>query len=229
MQATATDVTQIELIFLGNTQQEACKQFIGIGTVLVYIVTRVTACKTVDINLHKEQITGNSRPQMLEIGIVTHATSATDEHLALVLRIKIHKNVTLQKFWGKSLGTCKTGLLINCKKTVYRTMFQLLVGKYSHCSRHANTVIGTKSCSLSLQPFAIDPWTYGILCKVMINIGTLVTNHIHVTLQNYCLAVLITGIRRFLYKHITYRIGNGFITKFLSKVLKKSRNLGLVL
>ena len=49
---------------------------------------------------------------------------------------------------------------------------------------NAKAVIGTKSRTFSLEPFAVHPSLNGVLFKVMLNICILLRNHIHVTLHD---------------------------------------------
>ena len=189
----------------------------------------MTAGKAVDIDLHVKHIARDVCPYVLELGIVAYATRATDEDLALILRVKVDEDIALKKLWRESLGTGKTGLLVNGEEAVYRTVLELLVGKHRHSRGYTDTVVGTQCRTLGLEPLAIDIRLDGILLEIMVKIGALVTYHIHMALQDNGLAVLITRISRFLDEHVTHTVGNCLITQLLTEILEECRDLGLVL
>ena len=221
MKATAAYVAKIELILLRHLEQEARKQLVRIGTSLADIIARVPACEAVDIDLHVEHVARYVSAYMLELCIVAYTARTTNENLAFILRIEVNEYIALQQLGRESLGTGKTSLLIDSEEAVHRTMLHLLIGKDSHGSSHTYTIVGSESRTLRFEPLAVNPWFYGILCKIVLNVGTLVAHHIHVTLQDNGLAVLITRSRGFLYKHIAYTVGYRLVAKTLAELLKK--------
>ena len=122
VQAASTYLAQIEVILLGSLREEAVKQLIGIGATTVDVVTRMAALQT--LHLDAASVIVGWHINVL-IGESTHrvnATSAADENLALVFRIKVQQNVTMHEaiLYLESAG--KARLLVTGEEALDGTM-----------------------------------------------------------------------------------------------------------
>ena len=125
-----------------------------------------------------------------DIGI--HTTSTTYIQFALGLRVEVEQNLSLQQATLQAKGTIHAGLLGSGNKTLDRAVLYAIILHNGQDSRYADTVISTERCAVSRHPLAIDICLDGVVDKVEHLVVILLWHHIHVSLNNDTLSILIT-------------------------------------
>ena len=189
-QTTRLDIGKSQVILLLTHINEAGKQFVGVGALLVNVVTAVSAAQTLHLQFKEEHASGGvlKRVRHLRIRAATACTAHKD--FALVLAVKIHQHASLHEARLHTFCTGQTSFLVACENTFNGTMLDVRTAQDSHLHGHADTVIRAQRCTLCLHPFAVHISLDGILVKVELHIGVLLAHHVHVALQDEGLAVL---------------------------------------
>ena len=80
---------------------------------------------------------------------------------------------------------------------------------YSHGKRYAKAVVRSEGCALGAKPFAVNPGFNRILDKIVDDVGVFLGNHVHVSLENHGLEVLVAGSCRDAHDDVAGLVGEG--------------------
>ena len=225
MQITTVNLTKIHIVLRSHLSQETVEQLIGIGTVLINIITRMTTSQALDSYLKEEIILRSIDFRISKFSCCIGTTGTTDEQFAFIFRVKINQDMTVHESFFQSKSTCQTSFFINRKETFQRTMLNIISRQDSQLSRHTDTIVSTQSCTLCLQPFTVDISFNRVIQEIMVRVAVLFTNHINMRLENHGLQVFQSRSSRFFDQNITSFILFSFQALLFSKVHQVSNNL----
>ena len=122
---------------------------------------------------------------IVEGGCNIYTSSTTDDKLSPVLGVEIEQYVAVQFIRRQVVGTIHSCFLVGSDKSLDRSVLQSLVFHNSHNCSHTESVVGTKSSTLSSHPpFLVDICLYGVGLEVMLTVGSLLWHHVHVSLED---------------------------------------------
>ena len=219
VQTTALNVNQPQIELLHFVHQEAHKQFVGIGPLLVDVVTRVAAGQTLDGYLESEIVRWHLRGREVVCGSGSYTTSTAHVQLSLVLRVEVDEIVAMHKIALHAYSPRQASFLISRKYALDRSVLNVVRFQYGHFHGHANAIVGTKRCAFSFEPFAVNVGLYGIVFEVECHVLILFAHHVHVALQNDSLAVLISRCGRLANANVARFIYLSFQSEALAKRL----------
>ena len=127
-----------------------------------------------------------------EISASINSSSATCAKLALFLGVEIQQDVTFEDTGLQAAGPSHTGLLIISDKGLQRTMLQSLVLKDRKREGHTDAVIRAEGRPFGGDPLTLDLCLDRVSEEVMLCVGGLLRNHVHVGLHDHTFTVLIT-------------------------------------
>ena len=108
-------------------------------------------------------------------------------------------------------------------------MLNIVACQDSQLDGAAYAVVSTQCGSLSLEPFSIYVSLDGVFVEIEINIHQLITNHVHVALQDDGFSVLVAWSGCFADEHITCFIYQRFELVSLTERFQKLNHVLLVL
>ena len=190
----------------------ANQQFVGVTTSLVDFQTGVTATQSFQREFASHQSGIGSLFLIFHRGRNINATGTTDIKFTFRFRIKIQKNLALQRTGLQAESAIHTGFFVFGNQSFQRTMLQVLGLKHSHDGSHSQPVVGSERCSIGLYPVAVHVCLNGVLGKVVHLIVVLLRNHVHVCLQDNPLTVLHARRGRFADNDIASLIHKRFQT-----------------
>ena len=85
-------------------------------------------------------------------------------------------------------------------------MLNLIAVQYSQSHCYTHTVIGTKRGATGLEPAVLHVSLYRLSHEIVFQSGILLTHHILMCLQDYCLPAIVTGSGRLGNQHVSYII-----------------------
>ena len=217
------------LITLHLLINKAGDDFQTIGALLVDVITRVTSYETFDRTLDKEITLRDWLTLHLKLGSSGTTTSTRNENLTLILRVKVDEEVAVHKTGLHSFCTCQSCLFITCEYTLDGTMLNIIAVEDSQFHGDADTVVGTKRSSFCTQPFAIYISGDTFFVEVYRHVRQTIAYHVHVALQDDCLAILIARSGSFADDDITYFVDYCLQTTALTKGLQILNHLLLSL
>ena len=197
MQVTSVNVTQTQIILLHQDYQETVEQLVGIGTILIDVITRMSASQS--FNCHtEEEITFRScchRARKFSCGTGTSGTA--DKQFTFIFRIQVYQNIPAHEtfFQGKRSGQSR--FLIHCKQAFQRSVLNIICSQHSQFSRHTDTIISTQCGTFRLQPFPINVSFNRVCLKIMYCLVVFLTYHVHVRLQHHFFQIFHTSGSRF--------------------------------
>ena len=144
----------------------------------------------------------------MHFGEGVDASCASDEDLAVILRIEVDKAFMPEHTVLQFHSTGETGLFIDGEEALDSRMLQLRIRDSSKRHRDSDTVISTKGGSFGFEPLAIHIGLYRIGHKIMLHIAVLLAHHVHVGLKDDSFMVLITGRSRHTHDHVHSLIGD---------------------
>ena len=127
------------------------------------------------------------------------------------------------------MSTGQSGFFITCKDALDRTMLNIVACQDSQLDGAAYTVVSTQCGSLSLEPFSVYVSLDGVFVEVEIHIHQLITNHVHVALQDDGFSVLVAWGGCFSDEHITGFIYQRFKLMSFTERFQKLNHVLLVL
>ena len=184
MQTARLNVNQSQICLLQLLAEEAHQLLIGIRTVLVNIIARVTTHQTFHHYLASIVAGRNRRNIKGEFGYSICTAGAAYKDLSFVFRVEIDQIISVHKVGFHTDSTAQTGFLIAREHTLDRSVLDVVALEHSHLHCYADTIISSKRGTFCLEPFAINIGLNGIFLEVELNVGILLTHHIHMALQN---------------------------------------------
>ena len=125
-----------------------------------------------------------------EVGGAVHSTRATGAELALLLGVEVEKDVTLKDTRLEGIGSGHTGLLVVGDKGLKRSVFESLVLKGGKGEGDADAVVRAEGGSLCGHPLPFNLGLDRVGEEIVLCLGGLLRNHVHVSLHDDSLAVL---------------------------------------
>ena len=146
-------------------------QLIGIGSAFMYFQSRVTTFQTFDGYFQR-----NSSFVYKSFFVVTgsrnvNSASTANNEATPRFGVEVEQNIALKLVCRQIVCAIHTRFFISCDKSFNGSMFQTLVFHYGHDGSNANSVIGTKCCILSPNPFVVNPSLNWIGFEVMCAVG----------------------------------------------------------
>ena len=108
-------------------------------------------------------------------------------------------------------------------------MLDIVTGEDGKFHGYTNTVVGTQCRPFGTHPLSVDICSDALLVEVNLHFWQTVAYHIHVTLQDDRLAILIAGSSSLADNHITHLVDFRLQATALTKVLKILNHLLLTL
>ena len=140
----------------------------------------------------------------MEYGMCAASACTRYEYLSFIFRVEVDKPITRHKSAFHARCTSHLRFFVACENAFQRTVFDVVAFQHGQLHSHANTVVGTKGCALSLQPFAVNIALYGVLVKVELHVNQLVAHHICMALQYNNLSVFVARCSRLTYVYVVH-------------------------
>ena len=184
MQTARLNIDQSQVSLLQFLAKEAHQLLVGIRTVLINIIARVATHQTFHHYLAGIIAGRNRRNIKRKFGYGVCTAGATYKDLTFVFRVEIDQIISTHKVGFHTNSATQTGFLIAREHTFNRSVLNVVALKRSHLHCYADTVISSERGTFSLEPFAINIGLNGVFLEVELNVGILLTHHIHMALQN---------------------------------------------
>src|SRR5574344_37972 len=162
----------------------------------------------------------------LVVQFCSHITTsgAAYDKLTFRLIIQVEKDVSFQSSLFQMIDTIHTSFLIHCKQGFQRTVLQCIVFKNGHSSSHANAIVTAKGCAFRFHPVAVNISLDRVCQEIMVAVGSLLGNHIHVALKCHRLAVLQSFRSRFTEDDVSSVVLERFNVAFLGPIKQELLN-----
>ena len=224
-QVAAVYLAEVEVVLVGTLSQEAGQQLVGVGMAQVDVATGVSALQTFHLHAAAEVALRHVDFPVGELGHGIHASRATDEQLAFVLRVEVEQDVTAKKAFLQGEGTGEARFLVYGEKALYRAVFQRVIGQDGQLGSYADAVVRTQRSASGAQPLAINVGLNGVVHKVVRHIVVLLAHHVYVRLQHHRLAAFHAWSGGFADEHITRIIYFCLQSMLQPEVLQESHYL----
>ena len=202
-QITAAEVAQAHVETLLGDPQHTCNDLIRISQTVVDVVTRVTTLQIRHVHTIIYIILRCHLRCVAERSDGVDTARATDEDLALVLRVEIDQILSREHTLAQLESTCKARLLINREESLDGTVLDRGVDHHCQCSRHTDTAVGTQRRTASTHPaLIIDICLNGVVLEVELHVRILLADHIHMCLQRHGRAVLVASRSGLAHHHV---------------------------
>ena len=165
----------------------------------------------------------------MHLGEGVDAAGAADEDLAVVLGVEIDETLVAEHAVPELHSAGETGLFIDREETLDSRVLKFGVGDGSERHRDTDTVVTAEGGAFGFEPLAVDIGLDRIGHEIMGDIAVLLTDHIHVRLEDDALAVLITGGGRDTHDDVHRLIGDTLDTMGSGERLQPAADLLLVL
>ena len=174
-----------------DTAKELSHDLVGIGTVLVDLHTGVAALQAVHRQLNTRTVNHTALHRQMD-GTPCAAGTGNGEN-TLVLRIQIHKGSALQHGKIHAGSALHTDLLIHSDDDLQRRMGNGFVCQQRQCICHRNTVVAAKGGSLGKHALTVMGHIQPLIVHIDGTISILLTDHIHMALQDHGCMILHTA------------------------------------
>ena len=206
-QVTAAEVAQTYVELLLGDPQHTCNDLIRISQTVVDVVTRVTSLQIRHVQTIVDIILRRYLRRKAERSDGVDTARATDEDLALVLRVEINQILSREHTLAQLESTRKTRLLINREESLNRTVLDGLIDHHCQRSRHTDTAVGAQRRTASTHPaLVINVSLNGVVLEIELHVRILLADHIHMCLQCHGRALLVASRSGLTHHHITNRI-----------------------
>ena len=130
---------------------------------------------------------------IVECSCDVDTTSRTDNELAPCLRVEVEQDVAIEFALGQVVGTEHAGLFVVSDESLNGSVYEGLVLHNRHDGSYADTVVGTESSALCLNPFAVNVCLNWVGLEVVVAVIALLRYHVHVSLKDDTLAIFHSG------------------------------------
>ena len=225
MEVTATDLSEAPVEVLLESVEVAREELISVAEADVDLTTRVTALEARDGGTEPYEILRSSLVLGLEGSDDTLTASAADEELTFVLAVEVDEDLTGEEARLEGEGTGHTGLFVDGEEGFDRPVFDVVRGEDSELCSTADAVVSTEGGAVSMEPFAIDDGTDGVVVEVVHGTSVLLAYHIDVTLQDELDTVFVARGSRLAHDDVAHLILLVLDTVVLSELLEVSDDL----
>ena len=147
-----------------------------------------------------------------------HAAGATYDELALLFGVEVKEYFAFQFAGRQTISTIHSGLLVSGYKSLNGTVLQVGCLHYGHYRGHSEAVVSAESGALCLYPITVNVSLYGVCLKIVRAVFLLLRHHIHVSLEDYGLAVFHTRSGRLSHNDVAGLVREGFNAYLLGEV-----------
>ena len=165
----------------------------------------------------------------MHLGEGVDAAGAADEDLAVVLGVEIDETLVAEHAVPELHSAGETGLFIDREETLDSGVLKFGVGDGSERHGDTDTVVTAEGGAFGFEPLAVDIGLDRIGHEIMGDIAVLLTDHIHVRLEDDALVVLITGGGGDTHDDVHRLIGDTLDTMGSGERLQPAADLLLVL
>ena len=180
---------QTSLVVLDGKLSQANHQLVGVGTTFVNLESAVSSLESLESDAHCDFASRGLYLVVFASAGNVDATSAANHKLAPSLAVEVEEDVALHLSLWQVVGTIHAGFLVLSDKSLDGAVLEGVVFHNSHDGCYAQTVVGAKSGTTSLDPIAVDVWFNWVGLEVVLALGSLLWHHVHVCLHCDALAV----------------------------------------
>ena len=130
------------------------------------------------------------------------ATGTRHEYLAFILRVEVDQIAAVHEVAFHAESTSQSGLFVTGEDTLDGAVLNIVRVKDCQFDGIADTIVGSERGSLGLHPLTVNVSLDGVVQEVNLMVHEFVAHHIHVTLQDHRLQVLIALGARFADQHV---------------------------
>ena len=185
----------------------------------------MTANESFDRTLDEEVAVGSILTLDIECCCRRTTTGTADEDLTLILRVEVDEEVAGHETSLHPKGTRQSCLLVTGEDTLDRTMLDVVAVKDGKFHSHTDTIVGTQGRPLGTHPLPVNIGSDTLLVKIYRQLWQTVAHHIHVTLEDNRLTVLIARGGSFADDNVAHLVDNSLQTMALTKVLQVLNHL----
>ena len=229
VQASGLNIAKAQIGFLALFPEETHQQLVGIRTLLVDIVARVSAGKA----FHHEIECRKAFGQLLFVYGVSrfgaYTPGAAHKELSFVFRIQVDQIISRHESGFHLESPRQSRFLIAREHAFDRSVFDIIGFQQRHLHGNADTVVGTERCALCLEPIAVHVGLNGVVVKVKFYVFVLFADHVLVALQNHGFAIFKAGCSGFANQDVAGLVDQRFKTEILTKFAKERSYLFLAL
>ena len=121
--------------------------------------------------------------------------------------------------------TSQAGLFVAREDAFQRPVLNVVRFEQSHFHSDSDAIVSAERSAFRFHPFTIDIGLDGILREVEVDVAILLADHIHVALQDDCLAVLHSWGCRLADDDVSCFVSAGIESKFLSEIEQELNHL----
>ena len=225
VEVTATDLSEAPVEVLLESVEVAREELISVAEADVDLTTRVTALEARDGGTEPYEILRSSLVLGLEGSDDTLTAGTADEELTFVLAVEVDEDLTGEEAWLEGEGTGHTGLFVDGEEGFDRPVFDVVRGEDGELCSTADAVVSTEGGAVSMEPFAIDDGTDGVVVEVVHGTSVLLAYHVDVTLQDELDTVFVARGSRLAHDDVAHLILLVLDTVVLSELLEVSDDL----
>ena len=221
----AFERSQLAIELKQQVVNDAHQQLVGIAAAFVYFEARVSAAQSFQRQLACYEAFSGCFFLILKRSGEVDTAGATDVQFAFFLGVEVQQDVALQGSGFQPESTYHARFLVFGDEHFQRSVLQVGGFEHSHGGCHAQTVVGTKGCSFSLHPVAVDAGFNRVFRKIVYRIIVFLGYHVHVGLQDDAPAVLHARRGRLADDDVAYFIDKGLQPQPLTEIDQKFGHL----
>ena len=225
MQVSSVNRTEIEIILGGKLGKETVQQLIGVRTVLVDVIARMSARQSLNFHVEEEIILRGINLGVGKLSGRIGTSGTTDEQLALVFRVEVNQNVAIHETFLQGESSRQAGFLVHGEQTFNRTMLDVIGSKYGKLRGDTDAVVRTEGRSFRFQPFSVDDGLNRVVQEIVLHITVLLAHHVDVRLEDDGLQVFLSRSGGFLDEDVSRLILFRFQSLLLSEIEQVGDNL----
>ena len=165
----------------------------------------------------------------MHFGQRVDAAGTADEDLAVVLGVEVDEALMAKHAVPELHGAGESGLFIDGEETLDSGVRELGIGDGRERHGDTYTIISAEGGAFGFEPLAVDIRLDRIGHEIMGDIAVLLTDHVHVRLEDNALAVLVTGCSGDTHDDVHRLIGDTLDTMGSGERLQPAADLLLVL
>ena len=165
----------------------------------------------------------------MHLGEGVNTTCAADEHLSVVLGVKVDELFAIQATVLQTESACQTSFLVHRKEALQCRVLQGVRSDSCQHQCHTDAVICAEGSALSFDKIAINIGVNRVIVKVVHGVVVLLAYHIHMRLEDYAWFVFVARSSRFAHDNIACFIDSMFEVMLYGKGFEPFNNLAFAL